>query len=82
MQSIQNEPFLKHLNVQKTPHVIVTAEDQEFDDIFVQELRDEGFNVAYLAQEDQKPNAFASQIHALANKITGVNERYAIIGML
>ena len=80
MQAITNEPFLKHLNVQKTPHVIVTAEDPEFDDIFLEDLRDEGFHVVYLAQEDSKPNAFADKVHALANQITGVSERYGIVG--
>jgi post-segregation antitoxin (ccd killing protein) len=82
MEILTNEPFLKHLNVQKTHHVIVTAEDAEFDDEFLQDLRDEGFNVAYLAQEELKPKAFASKLHALANEITGVSERYAIVGML
>lgn len=75
-----NTPFLKHLSQNVTPHVIVTAEDEEFDDVFLQDLRDEGFDVHYVAQNDDPGPRFCNKLHALANQITGVSERYAIIG--
>ena len=49
-----NEPFLKHLNVQKTPHVIVSAEDEDFDDKFLESLRNEGFNVQYVPLKGER----------------------------
>ena len=75
-----NEPFLKHLNVRRTPYVIATAEDEEFDEIFLQELRDEGFEVHYLAMGEDTGARFASRLHALADQITGISDRYAIVG--
>ena len=76
---MSKEPFLKHLNVKKVAHVIVTAEDSEFDDVILRDLSDEGFRVQYMAMGDVKPNAFAQSLHDEANKLAGVNESYAII---
>ena len=81
-QTPANEPFLKHLNVQKTPHVILTAEDDEFDETWLSDLRAEGFNVAYLAQGDDAQTKYTNRIHAVADKMTGVSERYAIVGKI
>lgn len=76
---MSKEPFLKHLNVNKPAHVIVTAEDSEFDDVILRDLSDEGFKVQYMAMGDVKANAFAQNLHEAANKLTGVNESYAIL---
>lgn len=71
--------FLKHLNVHRTPHVVVTAEDDDFDEVFIQQLSAEGFNVRYLALGKDSEARFADKIHALANHMTGVSEQYAIV---
>ena len=73
-------PFLKHLNVRRTPHVIVTAEDDDFDDVFIQQLAAEGFNVQYAAMGESSSSRLADRLHAVANGMTGLSEHYAIIG--
>ncbi|CAF9929996.1 MAG: hypothetical protein GOMPHAMPRED_005536 [Gomphillus americanus] len=72
-----NEPFLKHLNVQKTPHVIVSAEDEDFDDKFLESLRNEGFNVQYVPLKGER---YMDRVHDTANRMTGINEYYSIVG--
>jgi hypothetical protein len=75
-----NEPFLKHLNVRKTPHVVVTAEDDDFDVEIIKQLQGEGFNVQYVAMGEETGNRYAQRLHDIANHMTGVNEYYAIVG--
>ena len=77
-----NEPFLKHLNVHKTPHVVVTAEDEDFDVVILKNLKSEGFNVQYVSMGDDTPAKYSERLHGVANRMTGVNEYYAIVGIV
>ncbi|KAG8534411.1 uncharacterized protein KY384_001256 [Bacidia gigantensis] len=74
-----HEPFLKHLSKNKTPYVIVSAEDAEFDDITLQDLRAEGFETHYVAMNDDPPTRFAERLHRIGNQLAGVNERFAVV---
>ena len=75
-----NEPFLKHLNVKKTPHVIVTAEDDDFDQATLLKLTGAGFNVQYVAMGEDSSGAYVQRLRDTASRMTGVNEYYAIVG--
>ena len=75
-----NQPFLKHLNTHKTPRVIVTAEDEDFDSTTLSDLQNEGFETHYVAMNDDGPATFARRVHEYGNKIVGVNENYAVVG--
>ena len=76
------EPLLKHLNMYKTPHVIVTAEDDDFDNVILDSLRGEGFNVQYVSMGDDKAVGYAERLHAIAKRMTGLGEHYAIVGII
>lgn len=75
-----NEPFLKQLNNKKTPHVIITAEESDFDESILKGFRSEGFNVQYVAMGNDNSTKYSERLHAVANGMTGVNEYYAIVG--
>ena len=77
-----NESFLKHLNVHKTPHVVVTAEDEDFDVVILKNLKSEGFNVQYVAMGDDTSAKYSERLHGVANRMAGLNEYYAIVGMV
>ena len=79
MQST-NQPFFRHLQTHKTPHVLVTAEDEEFDSTTISDLQAEGFDTHYFAMGDLKPVAFTQKMHEYGNQIAGVNEGYAVVG--
>jgi beta-lactamase superfamily II metal-dependent hydrolase len=78
--NLTHEPFLKHLNVHKTPHVVVTAEDQDFDDVMLEQLQAEQFDVRYVPMGEDKGAKFAEKLHTIANQLTGVSGHYAIVG--
>ena len=73
-----NGPFLKHINAQRTAHLIVTAEDNDFDEVILENFRNEGFNVHYVPMKGEN---YAERVHTRANHMTGVNEYYAVVGM-
>lgn len=74
-----NAPFLKYLNVKKTPYVLLTAETDDFDDITLQQWHEEGFVVNYvpLGKGDAE---FKRRLHGTADTVVGVSEQYAIVG--
>lgn len=74
-----NEPFLKYLNVQKTPYVFLTAETDDFDDITLQEWSDEGFIVTYVPLGNGGAE-YTRRLHATADAKVGISDRYAIVG--
>lgn len=74
-----NEPFLKHLNVQKTPYLFLTAETDDFDEVTVQHWRDEGFVVGYVPLGNGGAE-YVRRLHAVADQAVGVSEQYAIVG--
>lgn len=74
-----NEPFLKYLNVQKTPYIFLTAETDDFDDITLQEWSDEGFIVTYVPLGNGGAE-YTRRLHATADAKVGISDRYAIVG--
>lgn len=74
-----NEPFLKYLNVHKTPHLLLTAETDDFDDVTLREWSDEGFEVTYVPLGNGG-SEYVRRLHSIADKIVGVSETYAIVG--
>ncbi|KAI4156634.1 MAG: hypothetical protein LQ340_000137 [Diploschistes diacapsis] len=62
-----NEPFLKQLNNKKTPHVIITAEESDFDESILKGFRSEGFNVQYVAMGNDNSTKYSERLHAVAN---------------
>ncbi|PNS21276.1 hypothetical protein CAC42_1055 [Sphaceloma murrayae] len=69
--------FFSHLKYQKTSHVIVTGETDDFDDVTIAEWRNEGFAVRYIGFGDGGAD-FVRRVQALANEIS-VGEQYAIV---
>ncbi|KAG8630061.1 hypothetical protein KVT40_001680 [Elsinoe batatas] len=69
--------FFSHLKYRKTCHLLVTAEADEPDEITLQEWRQEGFVVSYIAFGDGGVE-FVRRVQAHANKIS-VGEQYAIV---
>ena len=76
-----NQPFLKYLNVQKTPYVFLTAETDDFDTVTVQEWHDEGFVVNYVPLGDGGAE-YTKRLHRFADEVVGISEQYAIVGKL
>ncbi|KAL1303285.1 hypothetical protein AAFC00_006691 [Neodothiora populina] len=73
-----NEPFLKHLAVQKTPYIMLTAETDDFDDVTLQDWRDEGFVVTYVPLGNGGAE-YTRRLHAVADQVVGISEHYAIV---
>jgi hypothetical protein len=65
----------------RPPRLYVTAESDDFDDVTLQDLRDEGFNVAYVPMGNGGKE-YAQQLDSLSRAGLGVRETFAVIGML
>lgn len=74
-----NQPFLKYLNVQKTPYVFLTAETDDFDDVTLADWRNEGFVVNYVPLGNGGTE-YIRRLHHFADTTCGVSEQYAIVG--
>lgn len=74
----QNKDFFNSLNQTKTPHVILTAETEDFDEETTQQWRDEGFDTKYVALLGGG-NDYIARVHA-AGDAFGVSEYYAVVG--
>ncbi|KAF4556181.1 Hypothetical protein D9617_1g080560 [Elsinoe fawcettii] len=69
--------FFSHLKYHKTCHLLLTAETDDFDEVTVQEWRQEGFSVSYMGFGDGGAD-FVRRVQAHADKIS-VGEQYAIV---
>lgn len=74
----QGNDFFNSLNRTQIPHVILTAETEDFDEETTQQWRAEGFHTAYVPLL-QGGNDYITRIHAQGDAF-GVGEYYAIVG--
>ena len=74
-----NQPFLTHLSVSKTAHVIITAETPDFDDSVLSAWRAEGFAVQYIPLGSDGPAAYTRRLHAAADAATGLNDTWSLV---
>jgi hypothetical protein len=74
----QNRDFFNVLNKSKVPHVVLAAEDEDFDDETIKAWTDEGFDVQYVPML-KGGNDFIQRVHVVGDKF-GVSEQYAIVG--
>ncbi|TKX24520.1 hypothetical protein C1H76_3128 [Elsinoe australis] len=69
--------FFSHLKYQKTSHVVLTGETDDFDEVTISEWRNEGFSVKYIGFGDGGAE-FVKRVQKLADGIS-VGEQYAIV---
>ncbi|WPH04286.1 Hypothetical protein R9X50_00717500 [Acrodontium crateriforme] len=74
----QDRNFFNHLNKPTTQHLIITGEDDEFDEAIEEKWRGEGFNTAYVAM-GQGGAEFIQRVHR-AGEGFGTAEYYGIVG--
>ena len=73
------EPFLKHLNVSKTPYIFITAETDDFDEEILAAWQGEGFVTTYVPYGDGG-REYINRMHAAPDQALGLNDQYAIVG--
>ena len=77
-----NDPgFLSNDFPHSPPKLYITAESDDFDLVTVNEWRDEGFNVEYIAMGDGG-NEYRTKIESLSRANLGPCETFGIVGML
>ena len=74
----QDKDFFNELNQTKTPHVILTAETDDFDEETTQLWRDEGFDIAYVPLLNGGKE-YIQRVHTTGDRF-GSAEYYAIVG--
>lgn len=74
-----NEPFLKHLAVQKTPYLFLSAETDDFDEDIIEAWANEGFHVTYVPLGQGGPE-YTTRLHSVADNAVGMSDHYAIVG--
>lgn len=74
-----NEPFLKHLAVQHTPYLFLTAETDDFDQDIIEAWANEGFSVTYVPLGDGGAE-YTRTLHSIADSVVGLSDHYAIVG--
>lgn len=64
------------------PKLYITAEEDDFDEVTVQEWRDEGFDVEYFSMESHpaKDGGYLSKLKSLSAEKMGPCEKFGIIG--
>ncbi|KAI4731709.1 dienelactone hydrolase [Aureobasidium sp. EXF-10728] len=72
------EPFLKHLNVSKTPYIFLTAETDDFDEEIIAAWQGEGFVTTYVPFGDGGRD-YVARMHAAPDQALGLNDQYAIV---
>ncbi|KAI5212765.1 dienelactone hydrolase [Aureobasidium subglaciale] len=72
------EPFLKHLNVSKTPFIFLTAETDDFDEETIAAWQGEGFVTTYIPYGDGG-REYVDRMHAAPDQVVGLNDQYAIV---
>jgi hypothetical protein len=61
------------------PKLYITGDDNDFDELTLEEWRDEGFDVEYIAMESEG-NGYLHKIKSLSNEDLGPCEKFGIIG--
>jgi hypothetical protein len=74
------EPFLKYLNVSKTPYIFLTGETDDFDEETIAAWEAEGFVTIYVPYRDGG-HEYVGRMHAAPDQELGLNDQYAIVGM-
>lgn len=74
----QDRNFFNHLNKSTTQHLIITAEDDEFDEELELKWRSEGFNTAYVPM-GKGGNDYVQRLHMTGENF-GTAEYYGIVG--
>ena len=73
------EPFLKYLNVSKTPYIFLTAETDDFDEETIAAWEGEGFVTTYVPYGNGGRD-YVDRMHAAPDQALGLNDQYAIVG--
>ncbi|CAD0039557.1 unnamed protein product [Aureobasidium pullulans] len=73
-----SEPFLKHLNVRKTPYIFLTAETDDFDEEMIAAWEGEGFVTTYVPYGDGGKD-YVARMHAAPDHALGLSDQYAIV---
>ncbi|KAI7158164.1 dienelactone hydrolase [Hortaea werneckii] len=73
----QDNSFFNSLNKTVVPHIVLTAETDDFDEETTQQWRDEGFDTAYVPLLGGG-NDFINRLHRTGDAF-GVSEYYAIV---
>lgn len=71
--------FLSNDFPHNPPRLYFTAEDDTFDDLTLEEWRDEGFNVAYVPM-GRGGKEYRERLANLSRVGLGVGETYAVVG--
>jgi hypothetical protein len=74
------EPFLKHLNVSKTPYIFLTGETDDFDEETIAAWEGEGFVTIYIPY-GEGGHEYVDRMHAAPDQALGLNDQYAIVGL-
>lgn len=74
----QDKSFFNSLNKTKIPHVILTAETEDFADEVTQQWITEGFHTQYVALLNGGSD-YIKRVHAVGESF-GPSEQYAIVG--
>jgi len=72
----QDNSFFNSLNKSVVPHIVLTAETDDFDEETTQQWKDEGFDTAYVPLLGGG-NDFINRLHRTGDAF-GVSEYYAI----
>ncbi len=70
--------FLSNNFPHASPHLYFTAEDDDFDDLTLEEWRDEGFDVAYVPM-GKGGKEYRERLNGLSTGL-GIGETFGIIG--
>lgn len=73
------EPFLKYLNVSKTPYIFLTAETDDFDEKTIAAWEAEGFVTTYVPYGNGGRD-YVDRMHVAPDQALGLNDQYAIVG--
>ena len=74
----QDQSFFNHLNQTKVPHLVLTAETEDFDDEITRRWREEGFDTIYVPLMDGG-DQYLQRVHRAGDSF-GSGEYYGIVG--
>lgn len=76
-----DEPFFRHLKAEIAHHVLIVGETEDFDQAALDLWTGEDFQVTYVPLGEGDATDFRSRLHATADRVVGVSERYIIVGV-
>jgi hypothetical protein len=74
----QDNNFFNQLNKTKIPHLVLTAETEDFDEEVIKQWREEGFDTAYVPLLNGG-SEYVNRVHRTGDSF-GAGEYYGIVG--